>query len=507
MLLYRSIKKRLLTVTLLLVSLIVSAPGSTSPQDSNTKDTTISAEPSKPTIYIIPVEGPVEHSMAARIGRGVHEADEAGASLIILEMNTFGGMLDPAWSISDTLMNATDIPTVAYVTKKAISAGALIALSCNRLYMRNGTTIGDCAPIMQSQEGPKMLGEKVQSPLRAKFRTLAKKNNYPEKLTEAMVSMDITVFEIITATDTFFIDSTEYGDMTETEREKILKKKTVVSKGELLTIDDVEAKELRFSQQSTANLQEVIEAEGFDQAEIVRLKETWSEGFVKLIGTLAPVLIIIGFAGVYIETKTPGFGVFGIVGLLCLALVYFGQYAVGLAAYTELLLLIIGLLLLAAEVFIIPGFGLAGILGILFLAAGTLLSMQDFVIPRPEFPWEQEILMRNIRMLVFTLCGSTILIMLFFKYLFPHISSVIQGPRLDTVLQSTLGQKEGAQEFSRGQTGITVKPLRPAGSVKFGNKIADVVSDGDFIGINENVKIVEFSGNRIVVRRSTEKNA
>ncbi|HMA66659.1 MAG TPA: ATP-dependent Clp protease proteolytic subunit, partial [Desulfosalsimonadaceae bacterium] len=143
--------------------------------------------PQSREVFVIPVSGQVDSGMAAFIERACDEALQKPDSLLIFSINTFGGRVDAALEIVDTILTVPPERSIAFVEKKAISAGALIALSCGDLVMRPATTIGDTAPIIYSQEGPKMMGEKFQSPIRAKFRALARRNGYPEALAEAMV--------------------------------------------------------------------------------------------------------------------------------------------------------------------------------------------------------------------------------------------------------------------------------------------------------------------------------
>ena len=133
--------------------------------------------------------------------------------------------VDAAFQIVDTLLRAPKGKTIAFVKNKAISAGALIALACSELAMREATTIGDCAPITYSNDGPKMMGEKFQSPLRAKFRSLAKRNGYPEALAESMVTKEMTVYKIVIGDSVMFLDSIEYADLPQYSRERISTKK------------------------------------------------------------------------------------------------------------------------------------------------------------------------------------------------------------------------------------------------------------------------------------------
>ncbi|MBR9984812.1 MAG: hypothetical protein KFF68_02770 [Desulfosarcina sp.] len=154
-------------------------------------------------------------------------------------------------------------------------------------------------------------------------------------------------------------------------------------------MDDAEARDLGFSSMSVANFEAMLKQLALSDLTITRIEESWSENLVSLIGKLSPILMLIGLGSLYTEIKAPGFGVPGIVGILCLALVFFNQYLVGLASYTELLIVVIGLILMGFELFVMPGFGIAGIAGIICITAGLLLSLQSFVIPDPNLPWEK----------------------------------------------------------------------------------------------------------------------
>jgi membrane-bound serine protease (ClpP class) len=458
------------------------------------------AAPSPATVIVIAVEGDVDPALAAFIARALRESREYADPLIILEMDTFGGRSDAAYTIVDSLLNVTHGQTIAYVKTKAISAGALIALSCRKLVMKQGTTIGDCAPLLMTNEGPKMLGEKFQSPLRAKFRALANRNGYPETLSEAMVSDNMTIYELTFKDTVLFLDSTAYTELGAAEKKKILSKTTVVSRGQLLTMNDDEALELGFSEMSAGSIEEMLERMGVEEHDILRMEKNWSEEFVGFIGMIAPVLMLIGFAALYIETRTPGFGVPGIIGIICLALVFLSRYMVGLADYTELLIIVLGLVLLGIEVFVTPGFGLLGISGILLIALGMLLSFQDFIIPQPEFPWQMALFKRNVVTLLLSLCGSVVLVFLFFYYAFPVLGKFIPGPYLTASLSDA--HIADAPSVGVGDEGEALKPLRPSGKAKIGAVSVDVISDGEFIESGTRIRVIEISGNRIVVEKS-----
>ncbi|MBW1897788.1 MAG: serine protease, partial [Deltaproteobacteria bacterium] len=355
--------------------------------------------------------------MASFIERALQDASDG--EIAVLEIDTFGGRVDSALKIVDLILDTHQIKTIAYVSKKAISAGALIALSCDELVMKRNTTIGDCAPITFSKEGPKMMGEKFQSPLRAKFRALAKQNGYPEALAESMVTPDMEVLEVKMAEKTVYMDSVDFEDLSPLQKKKIISKKTVVKKGELLTMDDSEASLLGFSRMSVANIDEFIKKIGIKEYQIVKIEQKWSETLSRFINSIASVLLLIGLAALYIELKAPGFGAPGIIGVVCLALVFLNQYIVGLADYTELIAIAIGFVLLGFELFVIPGFGIAGVAGIIFIAVGMILAFQDFVIPKPEFPWEADLLAGNVIQVLGSFLAAFVISMLFLRYVFP----------------------------------------------------------------------------------------
>lgn len=459
-----------------------------------------SNEVKKPTIVVIPVSGTVDPAMAAFINRSLKTSMQYPERKVILEIDTYGGQVDAAFQIVDSLLNYSDT-IISYVKTKAISAGALIALAGKKLVMKHGTTIGDVAPLTYSDKGPEMLGEKFQSPIRAKFRILAQRNGYPEKLTEAMVTKEIIVYEVKFNDTTLYLDSIELSELKQSEKSRIISKKTVVSKDELLTMNDVEAKNFGFSSMSVSNFDEMISELGYQGASIIRMETSWSERLAGLIGTIAPILMMIGFAALYIELRTPGFGAPGIIGIICLAAVFFGQYMVGLADYTELLLLAIGVVLLAIELFVTPGFGIIGIAGILVMITGMILSLQDFVIPKPEFPWQAKKLIDNLLTVLSSFLGSILLIILFFRYVLPKLGTVIQGPYLQETLSNARVDSEMDNFLEVGQTGIAYSDLHPAGRAIFNGEIKDVVSEGDFIEKDTEVRVVEINGNRTVVSR------
>jgi membrane-bound serine protease (ClpP class) len=371
--------------------------------------------------------------------------------------------------------------------------------------MRHNTTIGDCAPIALGGEGaaPTMLGEKFQSPLRAKFRTLAKRNGFPEALAEAMVTSDMVVYKVQTKDSTFFIDSTGFADLPATLKKAVVDKKTVVKRGQLLTMDDVEAKNLGFSRMSVETVEELLKAKGISNYTITRFSENWSEGLVRLVTAISPILLLIGFAGLYLEYKTPGLIFPGVIGALCLGLVFFSQYLVGLATYTELLVIVLGAMLLGVEIFVLPGFGIAGIAGLACIIIGLILSFQDFVLPSPSMPWQGREMIANLGRVLGSFIGAFVGAILLIRFALPSVSKVVSGPALTATLEGSHADSEAIVDIKEKDEGVVQTPLRPSGKASFGERGFDVVAEGDFIEKGAAVVVIKVLRNKIIVARKS----
>ncbi len=461
---------------------------------------TLNASQEKQKVYIIPVSGTVEPGMAAYVKRALEEIKDETDAVFVFKMDTFGGRVDAALDIVDTISNVPKGKTIAFVEKRAISAGALIALSSNLLFMKENTIIGDCAPIINTKEGQKMAGEKIQTVLRAKFRALAKKNNYPVVLAESMVTIDMEVYQVVIDGKKSFMRKKAFDDLTEDEKKKIKGKKTIVAKGELLTMDDEEALDFGFSQKSVKDIEEILLLLGYESTNIITIEESWSESIVRFLQPFLPILMLIGIGAIYTEIKAPGFGLPGIVGLICLGMVFFSQYLVGLADHTELLLLLIGALLLGVEVFVLPGFGFAGITGLLIIAAGLVLSFQGFVLPDPSLPWEGALLMKNLAQVLGSFMFALLISLFLIRFVLPQLSKIMKGPYLDATLSYSHVDATSDLAVKSGDIGVAHTFLRPSGKVMINKKKIDAITRGEFIDRGTPVMIDKIELNRVIVK-------
>lgn len=469
-------------------------------------DTSLSHIPvHSPKAAVINLEGTVDLGMAAFVGRSISAAEEQGADILIFVINTFGGRLDAAFAIVDTLTAVKGMRTVSLVSQKAISAGALISMACQELYMLPSTTIGDVAPVIQSQEGPLVLGEKVQSPLRAKFRNLAQRNGYPELLSEAMVTAELEVLQFKTGDTVLYMLSQEYEVLSAEEKERLGPRRTVVRAGELLTMTDTEALEFGFSRGTVENIDELKKILGVENSFDIAID--WAESLARFLGMLAPFLLLIGFGALYMEFQTPGFGVFGMIGIAALLLVFGGQYVSGLAGKLPLILLIFGIALMMVEIVLLPGTWITGLIGLSLMIAAMVLSLKEAPLPLlprpPEATDSADLLATLAYVLGIALVALT----------FPVLSARFILPRMpkqmSLVLKEDMADAHSPHETSHddvlpGCVGIARTNLRPVGRARFAEKEMDVQARDELIEASTPVRVISIQGNTVWVVRHRE---
>ena len=287
----------------------------------------------------------IDLGLAPFLTRTIREAQQAGAAAVLLDINTFGGRVDAAVAMRDALVNAP-IRTIAFVNPRAISAGALIALATETIVMAGGGTIGAATPVVSGGNKPQVADEKSVSYVRKEFGATAERRGRPPQFAEAMVDADVQITD-------------------------------VVEKGKLLTLTTSEALTHKVADFTADTLTDALAATGLRGADIRRASQTWAETFVRFLTNpvVSSLLMTIGMLGLLVEIRTPGFALPGAVGLLSLALFFWGHWIVQLAGWEELLLVATGVILLGLELFVIPGFGVAGVGGIIALAAGLGMTL------------------------------------------------------------------------------------------------------------------------------------
>ena len=408
----------------------------------------------------------IDLGLAPFLSRTIREAQEAGAAAVLLDINTFGGRVDAAVAMRDALLTSP-VKTIAFVNQRAISAGALIALACDTLIMTTGGTIGAAAPVVGGGSGQAQpADEKSVSYVRSEFRATAETRNRPPAIAEAMVDADVEIAGVI-------------------------------EKGKLLTLTTSQALELKVADFSADTLEAALAAAGVLDAEVRIASQTWAETLVRFLTNpvVSSLLMTVGLLGLLVEIRTPGFALPGTVGLLSLGLFFWGHWIVQLAGWEELLLVSLGMILLAVEVFVIPGFTVAGVSGIVVLVAGLGMTLVGAGATMNAI---MGALGRVAFSILLALAGALALVRMLPRLPF--------GRRLvlETGMQADLGYVSAPARDRQwlGRTGTALSPLRPAGIAEIDAARVDVVSDGGFIEAGTPILVTRVDGNRIVIRPS-----
>ncbi|MDI3540626.1 MAG: hypothetical protein PWP66_164 [Thermosediminibacterales bacterium] len=400
-------------------------------------------------IYVIPVKGVVDPGLARFIERSIREANTERASAIVFEINTPGGLIDAAIDISEMIME-TQIPTIALVNGEATSAGVLITISCDKVFMIPGSTIGAAEP------RPKE--EKVISYWTSKLRSAAERTGRDPDLVAAMADADIEIPDLI-------------------------------QKGKILSLTAVQAKELKLADEIVNNRADVLKHLSLTDKPVKELTPSLAEKIASFVTSpfVSPILLTIGFVGIITEILTPGFGFPGIIGLISLALFFGGHMIAGLAGWESIVFFLLGIIFLLIEA-LVPGFGVFGILGIIGII-GSIIAASVSI--------EQALIS-----LTFSFIAS--IIILFFIFRFLTRSKLFDNLILSLKQDKDSGYKVSAENQTLlGRVGTTITPLRPAGTAEFDGIRMDVLSEGGFVGSNKKVKVVKIEGSKIVVREET----
>jgi membrane-bound serine protease (ClpP class) len=399
---------------------------------------------------IVPISGEINAASAAALERRLEQAEQRGAAVVVLDIDTPGGEVGSAIRMADAILNAAT-PSLAVVTN-AFSAGALIAMSGEQVAMLPGSEIGAALPISgtgQAIEG--VVGEKINSALRAKFRSVAETRGRPADLAEAMVNPNKVV-------------------------------PGVKERGDILTLTATDAVKLGVANLQARSLEDAVRSAGYANLRLERLELTSAErvGAFLTNPIIAAVLLAIGVIGLLIEVLHPGVALPGLIGAAALIAYFGGSFLLGNASGVAFLLFVAGLLLLAAEVTVIPGFGLAGVAGFASILASIYLSFGD-----------QFALVAGISVVMI---GVGVALTF---WLLPN-SQFAQRFALNESLAGNLS--EPGRERLVGRYGRAISDLRPAGVADLDGERVDVVTEGEFLDHDTLLEVTRVEGRRVVVR-------
>ncbi len=468
---------------------------------------------------VIVCKGLIDDGLFKSIKRRTQTALDEGVEYLIYEIGTYGGLLQSGDDIAKyfILDVGKKTHTVAYVTTEAISAGAMISVSCRDIIMLENTTIGDCAPIAIGSKLEGVEREKVESFTRAAFMRAAEANKYPEALLKAMVTMQIEVYRV----KNLKTDGYEFFEglrMPKDANEYDLNNKELIVTGEeLLTLTASDAVEYGVARAQVKDLAGALEflaeRDGVTfEGQTTVLETSWSEEMVRWLNSPAvmAVLVMLALLGVYIEFNTPGVGLPGLVAVICFTIIIGSKYLHGMANWVEVALFVIGIILLLIEIFVLPGFGIAGFSGILCILVGLFGMLVKN--PPDRLPWPQDVPAWNdftwgVVGLTSGFLGFVVLAWFLTKYLpkFQFLSGLILVPTAAKIGSefevSMTAPAEGKPTIvSIGDVGEVVSTLRPTGKAKFGDAIVDVVAEADFLDKGTEIEIIEIHGNRVVVK-------
>lgn len=431
----------------------------------------IRAQDSIRLIYKIDIKDEINPGAARMVRKGMEQATLLRADLVLLHINTFGGMLDAADEIRTGILNSP-IPVVAFIDNNAASAGALISIACNRIYMREGASMGAATVVDGNAQ---VLPDKYQSYMRSMMRSTAAKRGRDPRIAEAMV------------------DSRTYIP-------------GVNDSGKVLTFTTGEAIQNKYCEGRAESVDEVLKFENATHAELKSYEPSWIDRLIAFLihPAVSGILLMLILGGIYFELQAPGIG-FPLVVAVTAAIAYFAPlYLEGMAENWEVLLALIGLVLIALEIFVIPGFGIAGISGLVLLIAAFTLSMVD----NRGFDFQgvaPEAILRSLSIVVIAVVTGTILV-------FISAGRILHSKRfaamvLKDEMKATDGFVSTGTDFrdllNRG--GVTTSYLRPSGKIEISGISYSAQAETGLIESGRKIVVVRVEGSVIWVRE-TENN-
>lgn len=418
-------------------------------------------------VYTFKIDSNIDPAMNRRVKLALEEAKKSEATLILIEMDTYGGAVNDADEIR-TMILESEIPVYVFINKDAASAGALISIACDSIYMAPGGSIG-AATVVSGADGA-AAPDKYQSYMRSMMRSTAEAKGRDPRIAEGMVDEKIEIEGISEA-------------------------------GTVITFSVSEAIKHGFCEGEYKSIDEILKAQNLDTAEIIAYEEDFIDKIISffLNPAISGVLILIIIGGIYFELQTPGVG-FPILAAVVATLLYFIPfYLNGLAENWEILVFITGIILLAVELFVIPGFGIFGVLGIVFILGGLVLGM----LPNQDFNFDFVPASQLFGALLTVILAALASVGLVF-WLTPKINQ--WGAFSTITLSSTQERSEGYTSSIYaasllGKEGIVHSRLRPSGRVEIDGEIYDASSRGDFIDQGEKIIVVSTEGTSLKVKK------
>lgn len=426
------------------------------------------AQTTKPKVMVMEIKAEIDPRMARYVKLALEHAEKTNADYVIVDMDTYGGVLTDAKEIVDFIMDFKK-PIWVYINSDAASAGALISIACDSIYMSPGATIGAATVVEGS--GGQAAPDKYQAYMRGIMRSTAEKTGRDPRIAEGMVDERIV------------IDS-------------------IKQEGRVITFTTSEALKFGFCEAQVESIEEILKRNKVENYELEEYELSISEKIIAIFLNpfISGILILVIIGGIYFELQTPGVGFPLFAAIISLLLYLVPYYLNGLAAYWEIIALFVGLVLLGAEIFIIPGFGVAGVLGIGLTLTSLILIMLNNDFFNFEFVPLGDIIVASFAT-IGGLTGGALLLFFggakltqtkaFKRIALTDIQEVSQGYTTNFNAKEMLGKK-----------GIAYTVLRPSGRVKIDEEIYDAFTRGDYIERGDAIEVVDTEGNTLKVRRT-----
>lgn len=422
---------------------------------------------SSDTVYVITLKDEIGPHTWREVRMGFEEAAAMNAALVVIHLNTYGGTLVDADSIRSKVLYAK-MPVYAYIDNNAASAGALISVACDSIYMSPGASIGAATVVNQTSEA---MPDKYQSFMRGMMRATAEANGRDPQIAEAMVDPDVYIPK-------------------------------VSDSGKVLTLTVSEAIKYGYCEGEVDNINEVIDKAELDNPVVIKQTLTALDKIINFFMKpfISGLLIMMIIGGIYFELQTPGVGFPLAIAILGVVLYFFPLYIGGLVEYWEIVVFAVGFILLALEIFVIPGFGVAGISGIILILTGLIFAM----VPNKGFHVNSEHLYM-LATAISTVISATIVAFVLSLFLAKKLLTTNNKHikiALNDTQQSSAGFSSATSEYANmiNCEGIAHSVLRPSGKVMIGGDVFDAVTEGGWIEKGEAVKVVGYLNAQLVVR-------
>jgi len=421
-------------------------------------------------VYKVDIKDEIGPNAWRTVNLAYKKAVSTKADIFLIELNTFGGAVNFADSIRSCLLSSS-LKTIVYVNNNAASAGALISLAADEIYMHKGGSLGAASVVNANGE---LMPEKYQSYMRGLMRATAEAKGRDVHIAEAFVDPEISI-------------------------------PALKPDGKLLTLTATEAVKAGIAKAEVRSIEELYQQAGIKATKVSQHKITWMDRIIAflILPAVSGFLILGIIGGIYFEMQSPGIGFALVVAVICGALFFAPLYLQGLAENWEIGLVILGIILLALEIFVIPGFGIAGILGIIFVLCGLALSMVDndfldFTFTKPG------VLMTSFLIVIGAMFGAVLLMFLMGKNIMN--SSMFRRLVLEDEQRADVGYTSSQQKVDLLQkTGIARTVLRPSGKIEIDGVWYDAVALDGFIDAGETIFVEKHENYNLFVRKIVDK--